>query len=482
MRQGPRNVVSIGDKVVDYNEQFRLFLITRNPHSDLTSDALALVNSVNFTVTRSGLEGQLLGLTLGHEKPELETKKSELLANEDQLKIQLAALEKSLLEALASSQGSILDNHTLIDSLNRTKEQSVEITQSLSVSAAIAVDLDRQREVYRPIATAGSRLFFLLAQLTSVNGMYDFALPTFTSLFNANLREVKEDKGGEGGKIQLMVERLKLSVFAYVTRSLFKADRLMFALHLLHCLYPQHYGEKEWEFFIDALVVDTKDTDTSIPPLPSHFSSSSTPTYLTFAATFPHLLRSLHLTDESAWSKVARSPRPEVELPTFPGEKGLTPFQRLLLIKMLRPDRLQSAMTSYACESLVVSNLSPPPFNLPSLCQEVSHTQPLLFICEGGADPTSDIEDFALRTLGEGRLIQLAMGSGQTEQAMEALHRAAKEGLILLLKNVHLCCSWCVTLEKALKALQPQLHPSFPSLPHHRAAPLLPPYPPPTVV
>ncbi len=58
---------------------------------------------------RSGLEGQLLGITINHERPQLEHKKSELLAQQDALKIDLARLEKELLEALASSQGDILD-------------------------------------------------------------------------------------------------------------------------------------------------------------------------------------------------------------------------------------------------------------------------------------------------------------------------------------------------------------------------------------
>jgi dynein heavy chain 2 len=100
-RQGPRWVVQIGDKAIDYNDDFRLYLVTRNSQIDLPADAAALVTEVNFTVTRSGLEGQLLGLTLNYEKPELEAKKSALLAEEDSLKIQLADLEKGLLQALS---------------------------------------------------------------------------------------------------------------------------------------------------------------------------------------------------------------------------------------------------------------------------------------------------------------------------------------------------------------------------------------------
>ena len=53
-----------------------------------------LVNLVNFTVTKSGLEGQLLSITINFEQPELEQKKTKLLEEEEKLKIQLADFEK----------------------------------------------------------------------------------------------------------------------------------------------------------------------------------------------------------------------------------------------------------------------------------------------------------------------------------------------------------------------------------------------------
>ncbi|MED6293760.1 Cytoplasmic dynein 2 heavy chain 1 [Characodon lateralis] len=96
--QGPRYVVQIGDKVIDYNEDFRLFLATRNPSPFILPDAASVVTEVNFTTTRAGLRGQLLALTIHHEKPELETEKTRLLQQEEDKKIQLGQLEESLLE------------------------------------------------------------------------------------------------------------------------------------------------------------------------------------------------------------------------------------------------------------------------------------------------------------------------------------------------------------------------------------------------
>jgi len=56
---GPRFVVQIGEKTIDYNEEFRLFLTTRNPAPDIPPDAASVITEVNFTTTKAGLTGQV---------------------------------------------------------------------------------------------------------------------------------------------------------------------------------------------------------------------------------------------------------------------------------------------------------------------------------------------------------------------------------------------------------------------------------------
>ncbi len=55
--------------------------------------------------------GQLLGLVLQREQPELEEKKSSLLREEEAYKVQLAAAERSLLQTLATSTGAYDHTH-----------------------------------------------------------------------------------------------------------------------------------------------------------------------------------------------------------------------------------------------------------------------------------------------------------------------------------------------------------------------------------
>ncbi|KAH3759573.1 cytoplasmic dynein 2 heavy chain 1 [Pelomyxa schiedti] len=165
MRQGPQLTVQIGEKLVNYSEEFKMFLATRHPQPDLPPDVRPLVCEVNFTVTKSGLENQLLGVVLLHEMPDLEQKRVQALVSEEKNKMQLASLENQLLSELAKAKGDILESQELITTLKNTKSMSVEIEEALSLAHNTQATLEKERNGFRPIAKAGSDLFFALADL-----------------------------------------------------------------------------------------------------------------------------------------------------------------------------------------------------------------------------------------------------------------------------------------------------------------------------
>lgn len=64
--------IKIGDKECEYNPTFRLILHTKlaNPHYQPELQAQATL--INFSVTRDGLEDQLLAAVVSMERPDLE--------------------------------------------------------------------------------------------------------------------------------------------------------------------------------------------------------------------------------------------------------------------------------------------------------------------------------------------------------------------------------------------------------------------------
>lgn len=89
--------IKIGDKEVEYNSMFRLLLHTKlaNPH--YKPEMQAQTTLINFTVTRDGLEDQLLAEVVKAERPDLEELKAELTRQQNDFKITLNGLEDSLL-------------------------------------------------------------------------------------------------------------------------------------------------------------------------------------------------------------------------------------------------------------------------------------------------------------------------------------------------------------------------------------------------
>lgn len=127
-KKGKGYSVKLGAEDIDYDPNFRLYLQTKliNPH--FKPETAAQCTIINFIVTESGLEDQLLAMVVRVEKSDLEQEKDELVNRQNEFQITLAKLEAQLLENLsAADPATILDNKELVISLEVTKKTSSDI-------------------------------------------------------------------------------------------------------------------------------------------------------------------------------------------------------------------------------------------------------------------------------------------------------------------------------------------------------------------
>ena len=120
-------VIKLGDQVIPYHPDFRFYLTTVIPNPHYAPEVSVKVTLLNFTITPDGLEDQLLVATVETERPALAEKKSQLVVESAENKKRLQELQDEILYLLSHSEGNILDDTKLIDTLGVSKVTSEEI-------------------------------------------------------------------------------------------------------------------------------------------------------------------------------------------------------------------------------------------------------------------------------------------------------------------------------------------------------------------
>ncbi|EYC14495.1 hypothetical protein Y032_0040g239 [Ancylostoma ceylanicum] len=445
--QGPRQVISFMDKQIDFHPDFKLFLCTKNQHIVIPSSIRNVLSEVNFTTTRSGLTSQLLGLAIQIEKPELEERSSALARDAEGKKMELEKLEQLLLQQLASSEENLLGNTVLLDSLNKSKENAETISRGIEESEKLRRELNDQRNAYLSLAEFASSLYFVFSDLHSHNHMYNFNVNTIISIFN---RVISSCKDNTSSRIDTQMRSLQLAVFYYISRALFKADRLMFALSFVHGTLPKMFLPKEWELFTGFILDEQQASSVAI----SWIDESRHSAVAKLQAHLPTLYNNLQLSDQGTWNEFSRAVDCENTIPSAI-EMKITPFQKVLLIQAVRPDRLYAAMQNFVLKTLSLPSINPPPFDLADILAESSNLEPILLILAGGADPSQELEELAAKTIGYHNYVSISMGQGQEQATIDGIRKATKEGQWICLNNVHLMLSIIPTIQKELAAATP---------------------------
>lgn len=151
----------------------------------------------------------------------------------------------------------------------------------------------------------------------------------------------------------------------------------------------------------------------------------------------------------------------DVETRPMPGEfKEISSIQHLLLIRILRPDKLSIVLSKFIRIHFGEEFISNNVFHLENIYKYSTSKSPLLFILYPGIDPTGWIESLCDGyNIPNDLFLNISMGQGQERRANEAIVNLSKKGGWIFLQNVHLMQSWLPILEETLESLSP--HPEF---------------------
>jgi len=352
----------------------------------------------------------------------------------------------------------------LIISLEETKATSQEIAEKVQVAKVTEVTIAKAREIYRPIAERGSLIYFLIDQLHVISHMYQFSLDTFNYMFTKALVKATP-ADGEADRCKNLMASVTYVIFSYVTRGLFECDRLTFSSQLGFRILGR-LGElprEELDFMIKSPKnLDEADRNEALQWLPDSCWAS----VLALAERLPDAFGGMPSDMEGSWKRWKEwfdHEQPEGE--PLPQEwKRLPGFQRLLVLRALRPDRMVLGLKLWVRDEMGIEYMNAIPFDLVASFEDASPSVPVFFLLSPGVDPLVSVRAIGKthdKTESNGQFFSVSLGQGQEPVAEKALERMQVSGGWVMLQNIELVARWLPKLEKKLEVLIEGAHPDF---------------------
>jgi dynein heavy chain len=168
--------------------------------------------------------------------------------------------------------------------------------------------------------------------------------------------------------------------------------------------------------------------------------------------------------DFEAWRTYIEDPDPHRA--PLPGdwEEKLDNFEKMLLLKCFREEKLMFAISDYVEKMQGAKFVESLSVSMNDVYDETDRKTPVVFILSTGADPTGMLLTLAKQKNYMDRLKVVSLGQGQGPYAVRLIEEACKTGGWVCLQNCHLSRSWMPQLEKLvfnIAETEDQVHPDF---------------------
>lgn len=464
-----------GEKQMPLDPQFKLYLITKLSNPVFSPELSAKTTIIDFSVTQKGLEDQLLSRVILVEQESLEDQRQKLMEEVNQNTISLQLLDKLLLERLSSSGGGrLLDDVALIGVLADTKSKAQEVHDKIEASKKTEEMINKKREQYRPVATRGSVLYFVIGALAQINCMYQNSLAQFLAWFDSSLVHA-EQANNLHKRVENLMRHLTYNVYCQITQGLFEQDKLTFKLMMTMRIMQAEQGdaagkqglrEDMVQLLLHGGVSWALD---QLPRKPEWLQLNPWQNVVAVSHSLDILsdLKSLveAPANEREWRHWYECDAPEeLRIPKIDDRlqnNDLGAFLRLLVLRCFRPDRVRLAATKFIGQVLGSEYVDPVTTSLDDAADAADSKTPVVLLLTPGADPTVQLEEAAKRR--GVKLLSVSMGEGQEPHAQRALTSAMETGAWTLLQNCHLGLGFMGHLDEDLLSAHElgSVHPNF---------------------
>lgn len=208
------------------------------------------------------------------------------------------------------------------------------------------------REIYRIVATEGSMLYFICISINVIEHMYQYSLESFTQFFQ---KAIFRTTSKEEGRIKDLVLNIRYTIYQWICRGLFEKHKTMFMTLLTFRLMQKkmvkvNYSEQQMNFLLNC---SPKPCESY--PLKDWLPNTAWNAILRLGEIepFQKLPDSIEKELPARFKDWFNELSPEdIKLPSDWRKLDQTLFQKLCVLRAMRPDRMSSSMQKFIKENL----------------------------------------------------------------------------------------------------------------------------------
>lgn len=443
---GGQESISLGDNVIPFSPNFHLYFTTslRNPH--YVPEVFNKVTIINFSLTPEGLKDQLLGIVVAKERPELQELKEKLVFESASNKAMLKEVEDGILNILSESKGDILEDEDAIKMLDNSKLISIEIKAKQEETKVTEEEIEKFRLSYDSVAAHCSNLYYCITDLPNIDPMYQFSLNWFVNLYIYSIENAKKSRELEK-RLHYLKRAATINLYNNVCRSLFEKDKLLFSFILSTkiMIADNRLNPADLQYLIMG---GEPEPIIKHNPAPEWITEKmwNDLNQIEQLKTFQGFIDSF-TTNLSAWKQYFDIATPHLEELPSPWNQKVSEFQKLIILRAIRPDKIAEAVTIFVAKEFGGEFVSPPQFDIGRSFADSNALTPLVFILSPGADPMGSLLLFAEKMGYIESFKSISLGQGQGPIAQVLIENAQRDGSWICLQNCHLAASWMPKLE-----------------------------------
>ena len=99
---------------------------------------------------------------------------------------------------------------------------------SLEESEVKNIEIEKAREVYKPVADRGALLYLIVTELSAIESMYQFSLEYFNRIFKVVLSST-ESSDNIDTRVDNLMDSLTRTVYSNISRALFNQHKKIFS-------------------------------------------------------------------------------------------------------------------------------------------------------------------------------------------------------------------------------------------------------------